>query len=487
MTELFRVPGLEVESKAGMIFPGGTSAERSSTPKERETRVNTETGLIEVYLNGSWGTVGGGGFDASETILSDKQLLVGTIYPIDTSAASFRLTLPSAPKVDDEVAFFDLKGTWDSKPVTVTSPAKINNRLGDIVYGMKGGSIVMRYTSDGWVERHRTARADMRVIQWIKLTTVGPHTLTPDVGYVIDTTGLASAMEVRLPNGGLYDGATIALVDIGNNLSASPVRVNRNGGFLNGDAVDRIIYKNGSTIEMRHFAKGAERRWYLTVDTASGSAGEYVPTPVTGTGSTLAAGQAFFINTTAEVADSVLPASPQTGDFVIIVDFSKTFDSKPFTMKRAASGERIDGLAADYVHKHRGMAAKWVYSGDVTKGWVMESCANMWLPSIATTKAAATTHDLSFVGDSRTCTITVNGNTKINSVVGQTGHATGFHIVIKMDSNGGHNVTLPGIVQGWYPAVNSQDIDNRSNAISILQGSIIDGKVYYSVTQFKTS
>jgi hypothetical protein len=157
---------------------------------------------------------------------------------------------------------------------------------------------------------------------------------------------------------------------------------------------------------MRHFAKGAERRWYLTVDTASGSAGEYVPTPVTGTGSTLAAGQAFFINTTAAVADSTLPASPQTGDFVIIVDFSKTFDSKPFTMKRAASGERIDGLAADYVHNHRGMAAKWVYSGDVTKGWVMESCANMWLPSIATTKAAATTHDLSFIGDSRTCTIT---------------------------------------------------------------------------------
>ena len=108
MTELFRVPGLEVESKSGMIFPGGTTAERSSTPKERETRVNTESGLIEVYLNGSWGTVGGGGIDASETILSDKQLLVGTIYPIDTSAASFRLTLPSAPKVDDEVAFFDL-------------------------------------------------------------------------------------------------------------------------------------------------------------------------------------------------------------------------------------------------------------------------------------------------------------------------------------------------------------------------------------------
>jgi hypothetical protein len=156
-------------------------------------------------------------------------------------------------------------------------------------------------------------------------------------------------------------------------------------------------------------------------------------------------------------------------------------------MKRAASGERIDGLASDYVHRHRGMAVKWVFSGDVTKGWMMESSANVWLPSIATAKAAATTHDFNFTGDSRTTTITVNGNTKINSVVGQTGHATGFHIVIKMDSNGGHNVTLPGIVQGWYPAVNSQDIDNRSNAISILQGSIIDGKVYYSVTQFKTS
>ena len=487
MTELFRVPGLEVESKSGMIFPGGLTSERSSTPKERETRVNTETGLIEVYLNGSWGTVGGGGFDASETILSDKQLIVGTIYPIDTSAASFRLTLPGAPKLDDEVAFFDLKGTWDSKPVTVTSAAKINNRLGDIVYGMKGGSIVMRYTSDGWVERHRTARADMRVIQWIKLNTVGPHTLTPDVGYVIDTTGLASAMEVRLPNGGLYDGATIALVDIGNNLSASPVRINRNGGFLNGEAVDRMVYKNGSTIEMRHFAKAAERRWYLTVDTASGGAGEYVPTPVIGAGHTFTAGQAFFINTTAGAFSGTAPADPQAGDSFIVVDYAKVFDSKPFTLIPAATGERLNGVAGNYIHNHRGMVVKWAYSGDKTRGWFIEATANIWLPSIATTKAAATTHDLSFIGDSRTCTITVNGNTKINSVVGQTGHATGFHIVIKMDSNGGHNVTLPGIVQGWYPAVNSQDIDNRSNAISILQGSIIDGKVYYSVTQFKTS
>ena len=487
MTELFRVPGLEVESHEGMIFPGGTTAQRSSTPKERETRVNTDTGLIEVFLSGSWGTVGGGGFDAGETVLSDKQLIAGTIYPIDTTAASFRLTLPAAPKVDDEVAFFDLKGTWDARPVTVTSAAKINNRLGDVVYGMKGGSIVMRYTTDGWVERQRTARADMRVIQWIKLTTIGPHNLSPDIGYIIDTTGLASAMEVRLPNSGLYDGATIALVDVGNNLNVSPVRINRNAGFLNGDAVDRTIYKNGSTIEMRHFAKGAERRWYMMVDTASGSSGEYVPTPITGTGSTLAAGQAFFVNTVAAAVSSTLPSNPQAGDFVIIVDYSRTFDSKPFTMVRAASGERIEGLAVDYVHKHRGMAVKWVYSGDTSKGWVMEGSSNVWLPSIASTKAAAAQHDFDFTGESRVATITVNGNTKINSVVGQTGHAVGFQIIIKMDSNGSHNVTLPGIVQKWYPASNSQDIDNRANAISILQGMLVAGEVFYSVTQFRNS
>ncbi len=90
---------------------------------------------------------------------------------------------------------------------------------------------------------------------------------------------------------------------------------------------------------------------------------------ITSDGSTavaVAANDRVFVNTTAGPITITLPASPQTGDQVSILDLASTFDTNNCTLNR--NGNKIMGLTENLVLNVEDEAIQLVYTG-ATYGW----------------------------------------------------------------------------------------------------------------------
>jgi hypothetical protein len=81
---------------------------------------------------------------------------------------------------------------------------------------------------------------------------------------------------------------------------------------------------------------------------------------------TIAANDRYFIDTTAAAQTVTLPASPQTGDQVSLVDLAGTFDTNNLTVGR--NSLKIMGLTEDLVVSTENAGIQLVYSGS-TNGW----------------------------------------------------------------------------------------------------------------------
>lgn len=488
-----RVLGLHVEGTE-LSVPRWTNTTRP-TPSLGQYLfgVNTTTNMAELYNGSEWLTFGNSGMELNDLVTSDTGVGPGVMYPIDTSNNAVRITLPTSPNTGDIVMLFDAKGTWDDNPLTVQSADMINNRPvgNDAIYGMRGGTVEFIYLGNaiGWVEKHRTARADMRVTRWEHLTTTGPHMLEPDVGYTVDSSSLSSPVVVRLPDDETYDGMTVMLVDVGRNLNDAPILVDRNGGKIDGGDDNKYIYTSGSTVELRGFISGpgSETLWYTTVDNASSGLSGWLPNPITGTGSTLAANLPSFIDTSSGTVEAFMPGNPTPGDTVWFVDYRGSFDTNPFILKQAGSGEYIQGLNGDYRFPKRSTSVMLTYSGVPTVGWLITSSHNVMNHAGLQNISHSFSHRPFFAGDIKTVFITVSGNTAIDGVTAMNGQNTTFMIYLKQDSIGGHEVSLPTPANGWYPAMGSQPINDAPDSVSLIQGSVVNGDVYYSVTQYLTS
>ena len=90
---------------------------------------------------------------------------------------------------------------------------------------------------------------------------------------------------------------------------------------------------------------------------------------ITSDGSTavaVAANDRVFVNTTAGPITITLPASPQTGDQISVLDLSSTFDTNNCTLNR--NGNKIMGLTENLVLNVEDEAIQLVYTG-ATYGW----------------------------------------------------------------------------------------------------------------------
>jgi hypothetical protein len=81
-------------------------------------------------------------------------------------------------------------------------------------------------------------------------------------------------------------------------------------------------------------------------------------------------GQTLFVDTSGGVVPVTVPESPNINDRVDFADYAKTWDQNKLMVKRAPSGEKIQGLKEDMDVDMKGLAFGLVYSGD-TKGWVI--------------------------------------------------------------------------------------------------------------------
>jgi|TARA_R110002167_G_scaffold90161_3_gene243090 hypothetical protein len=81
---------------------------------------------------------------------------------------------------------------------------------------------------------------------------------------------------------------------------------------------------------------------------------------------TIAANDRYFVDTTAGVKTITLPASPQVGDQVSLLDLAGTFDTNNLTIAR--NSLKIMGLAEDLVVSTENAGIQLVYTGS-THGW----------------------------------------------------------------------------------------------------------------------
>jgi len=81
---------------------------------------------------------------------------------------------------------------------------------------------------------------------------------------------------------------------------------------------------------------------------------------------TIAANDRYFVDTTSGARTITLPASPQSGDQVSIIDLASTFDTNNCTIGR--NGNKIMGLTEDLVLNVEDEAIQLVYTG-ATYGW----------------------------------------------------------------------------------------------------------------------
>jgi hypothetical protein len=85
---------------------------------------------------------------------------------------------------------------------------------------------------------------------------------------------------------------------------------------------------------------------------------------------TAAAGQGVFANTTSSAFTVTLPASPDLGDEVTVVDYAGTFDSNACTIGR--NSQPIQGVAEDLVVSTERASFTLVYV-DGTQGWLFKN------------------------------------------------------------------------------------------------------------------
>ena len=85
---------------------------------------------------------------------------------------------------------------------------------------------------------------------------------------------------------------------------------------------------------------------------------------------TASAGQGVFANTTSSAFTVTLPASPDLGDEVTIVDYAGTFDSNSLTVGR--NSQPIQGVAEDLVVSTERASFTLVYV-DGTQGWLFKN------------------------------------------------------------------------------------------------------------------
>ena len=107
---------------------------------------------------------------------------------------------------------------------------------------------------------------------------------------------------------------------------------------------------------------------------------------VTASTVTVESNKGYFINTTSNACTVTLPASPDVGDQVILLDYARTWDTNAITID--SNGNDFQNQADDYIvdYDTEGQGINIVFSGS-TNGWIPNSdIANALTPAAPVTQ-----------------------------------------------------------------------------------------------------
>ncbi len=71
------------------VIPAGTTAQRPASPSNGYMRYNTELNSMEAYVNGAWGSVGGGATGGgTNKVFFENDLIVSSDYTITSGKSA---------------------------------------------------------------------------------------------------------------------------------------------------------------------------------------------------------------------------------------------------------------------------------------------------------------------------------------------------------------------------------------------------------------
>lgn len=139
------------------------------------------------------------------------------------------------------------------------------------------------------------------------------------------------------------------------------------------------VYVNGVLLNAADYTATSGTAIVLATAAAAGDIVEIISLSVSFTGGTLAwqsvqaanftaaAGNAYWVNTTAGAITVTLPASPTLGNIVQFTDYAGTWGTNNVTV--APNGSKITGSTSNSVLSVSGSSIGFVYS-DATQGWI---------------------------------------------------------------------------------------------------------------------
>ncbi|AXH71039.1 hypothetical protein [Vibrio phage BONAISHI] len=487
MTESNRVPGLIIEGN-DLQIPSGNTSDRPSSPKNGQAFSNNQTNTVDFFIDGSWVQIGRSGLTIAGMQATGFTAETGKIYPVDTRSGGITVTLPNIHANGDRIIIFDAHGAWHSNRCTVTSPDNINGYANDILLSKSGSAAEFIWFDDvGWVDINGIATARGQYNRWAFLTG-NTHNVTIDTFYFCDTSSVTTDnMTINLPSdvNGVRTGQKIFFADYAGNLDSKPIKIANGGSTINLKNADVDLIKNGSAIELTAIVT-SRVDWVITggnVGSDPGSAlDNWSEVDLNGSGNVLKAGNSYMIDTSAAQSSATLPSNPKVGDSIWIIDKAHTFDSKPLTLIRGDSAHYFDGKnVGTYVLRRRGMAVLITWSGADNPGWVFSAESRMWghVSQYLDTGSGNVTPD--FTGDVKSHEFIMTGNVNLLDPLVQEDQAVTFYVVFIQDSTGGHSITFPA---GWLLAEGSGEVNSSPNGTTVVQGLILNGKTYYSITAY---
>lgn len=177
---------------------------------------------------------------------------------------------------------------------------------------------------------------------WLRIT--GAYTATNMDSLLVDTT--SAAITITLP-ASPKSGDYINIIDAGS-ADINNITINRNGSTIGGSASNSVITEPGLQMTLVYL----NATWQPNIRTKN-------RVGLVNTTATLTAGIQYALQVAASFTVT-LPASPKTGDWVVLMDRNGTVGTYPITV--AGNSKQIDG-AASFTMNQKRSAFMFIYNG----------------------------------------------------------------------------------------------------------------------------
>ena len=405
-----------------LTIPTGDTASRP-TATQGNLRFNTSLGKFEGYYGSAWGAVGGGLSPTAVQTAVGYIAKANDLVRCNTTSGAFSITLPSTPVDGDIIGVIDTHRKFALNNLTILAAGskKIEDDTTSLVLDIDGSYIALVYND---------VNSNWRILETPLGTGISSTTIITSNGYIASVNDLvrcnttSAAFSVTLPTNPI-DGSIVNFVDVAstgsflsNNLTVLP----GSGNTVENDS-SLILDVNGTYVSLVYnlsttnwkvlqapycllgnvstsvtlsgltFGTGnnltnaiAGTHYQAPIGTISGlvkgnganaltaaTAGtDYMPAVAWAIKSTTynpaVAGDYILANTSGGAFTITLPASPVTGNTIVIADYAGTFATNNLTIN--SNGLNLMGSVQTLVLNVNYRNVTLMYSG-ATQGWVI--------------------------------------------------------------------------------------------------------------------